>query len=307
MRILAADFGGTTIKFGLVENDRVLVEDRMPAKSGEPLAPRLSVLQGHLEELCGRASLSTEEIDGLAFAFPSLLNRERTRITSAPEKYSDATDIDWMHWSRDAMGCPLVLENDVVSALLGEWKFGAGRGSDHLLMLKLGTGVGSAVVQDGRVLRGSHGAAGVLGGHLTIKVDGDPCYCGNVGCVETEASTWTVQDQMGDEVDLAWLFDGDDPDREFLRDQVLRGWGAALVNLVHAYDPARVVVAGGPMGSREQILPALRSYVDQHAWRPRTADALPIVLGDLGDRAPFLGLTWRFEKDAPPTTTNEQI
>lgn len=304
MKVLTADFGGTTVKFGLVEENQVLAEDRIPARSGEPLRPRLPTLQKRLEDLCDQASLSPGQLDGLAFAFPTLLNRKRTRITSAVGKYPDADDIDWMQWSRETMGCPLVLEHDVVGTLLGEWKFGAGRGSDYLLMLKLGMGVGTAVIQDGQVLRGAHGAAGTLGGHQTINVDGDRCYCGNLGCVETEASTWSIQDQMGEEADLAWLFGEDNSEvessgREHLRKRVLRGWGAALLNLVLAYDPGRVVVSGGPMGSREQILPALRAHVENHAWRPQTAEPLPILPAKLGDRATYLGLSWRFEEDAP--------
>jgi len=306
MKILAADFGGTTVKFGLVGEGRVLAEDRMPARSGEPLRPRLPTLKERLSDLCHQASLSTDQLDGLAFAFPTLLDRERTRITSAIGKYPDADEIDWMQWSQDTIGCPLVLEHDVVATLLGEWKFGAGRGSDFLLMLKLGMGVGTAVIQDGQVLRGAHGAAGTLGGHQTINVDGDRCYCGNLGCVETEASTWSVQDRMGEEADLAWLFREDtsedntkegSSDRESLRKRVLRGWGASLLNLVLAYDPGRVVVAGGPMGSREQILPALRAHIENHAWRPQTVEQLPIFPAELGDRATYLGLFWRFEED----------
>lgn len=308
MKVLAADFGGTTIKFGLVDDGQVLVEDRVPARSGEPLRPRLPALRERLTDLCQQASLATGQLDGLAFAFPTLLNRERTRITSAIGKYPDADEIDWRQWSQETIGCPLVLEHDVVAALLGEWKFGAGRGSEYLLMLKLGMGVGTAVIQNGRVLRGAHGAAGTLGGHQTIDIDGDRCYCGNLGCVETEASTWSVQDQVGEEADLAWLFgegnSGDNLeresfDREALRKRVLRGWGAALLNLVLAYDPGCVVVSGGPMASREQILPALRTHVEEHAWRPQTAGPLQILPAELGDRATYLGLFWRFAEDAP--------
>src|ERR1019366_9751574 len=73
--------------------------------------------------------------------------------------------------------------------LVGEWKHGAGRSSDNVVMITLGTGIGTAAIIEGKLLRGAHGQAGVLGGHSTVCYGGRACSCGNVGCAEAEAST----------------------------------------------------------------------------------------------------------------------
>src|SRR5690606_25998850 len=106
----------------------------------------------------------------------------------------DAPSLDLTGWCREAFGAPLVLENDANAAMIGEWRFGAGQDHDHAVMMIFGTGVGVSAITDGRLLRGAHGYGGVLGGHQTINLHGRLCPCGNMGCVETEASTWVLQE-----------------------------------------------------------------------------------------------------------------
>src|SRR5262249_29473232 len=122
-------------------------------------------------------------------AFPSLIDSRTGRVLAAYGKYADAPQIDLPQWSRKTLRLPLIIENDARMALLGEWQAGAGRGCDDLVMVTLGTGIGTAALIEGIVVRGRHGQAGVLGGHLTVQQDGRQCTCGNRGCAEAEAST----------------------------------------------------------------------------------------------------------------------
>ena len=89
------------------------------------------------------------------------------------------------------LGTAVILENDANAAALGEKWIGAGRGVDDLVLLTLGTGVGGGIVSDGKVLRGCLGMAGELG-HITVVPNGNPCGCGNRGCVEKHASATAV-------------------------------------------------------------------------------------------------------------------
>jgi glucokinase len=100
-------------------------------------------------------------------AVPFVVDPLGQRIPSAPrEKYPDASDIDLRAWARERFGLDLRIENDAHAALLGEWRHGAGQGSDDFVMLTLGTGIGCSVLIGGRPLRGKRFQAGVLGGHL---------------------------------------------------------------------------------------------------------------------------------------------
>ena len=298
MTAYVADLGGTTIKLGVVEGSRVLASDRLPARAGGGLAGRLDAIGAAFDRLADRAGRSAP--NGVGLALPCLLSRDRRRVVSTVDKYPDAADLDLEAWARETWGAPLALEGDGVAALLGEWQCGAGRGCDDLAMLTFGTGIGSAAVVEGRPLRGAHGAGGVLFGHLTVRLGGEACLCGNVGCVETEGSTWALRRRYGDHADLEWLFaETDDPDRPALRAHVLEAWGAALVGVVHALDPERVVLGGGAMRARDQILPALDAHVRAHAWRPDGLAPLPLVVGELGDDAALIGLGWAVQTRTP--------
>jgi glucokinase len=196
------------------------------------------------------------------------------------------------------------MENDARAALVGEWRFGAGIGCDNIVMVTLGTGVGGAALMEGKLLHGKHYQAGCLGGHFTINFVGQLCNCGNIGCVETEASSWSLPQQaMTDaEFQMSLLARGGTIDYEKLfasakKNDVLSGklvhnsllaWGSCVVNLIHAYDPELVIVGGGIMRSAEVILPFLRKYVDSLAWTPWGKVTIEIARDT--DNAALLGI-----------------
>ncbi len=297
MITLAADFGGRRIKLGLVRDGRVTARQVLAADSDQPLAARLDAVAASLHMLCADQGLAPRECDGLAFAYPSLIDTRQCRILDHFGKFGDASDLDLRAWAREKLGLTLVIDNDARAALIGEWQFGAGRGCDNLAVITLGTGLGTSAVIEGRLLRGGHGQAGILGGHLTIRYGGRPCVCGNIGCAEAEASTWML-DKLARErndfphsplshesvLDYAaifrWAAEGDACARA-LRDHSLHIWSVTAVNLIHAYDPEKLVLCGGIMASAPVILPAIQDYVNRHAhtlWG--RVEVLPSALGD---------------------------
>src|SRR5262249_54775897 len=145
-----------------------------------------------LEEQLQHAQKTFGACDGLAIGFPCIVNTSTNRVLSALKKYEDATDIDLSAWCRDRLGLDLRIENDARLALLGEHYAGAGRGENSLVMMTLGTGIGTAAIIENRLLRGPHFHAGCLGGHLTVNHHGRLCECGNIGCAESEASRWAL-------------------------------------------------------------------------------------------------------------------
>jgi glucokinase len=197
----------------------------------------------------------------------------------------------------------LRVENDARLALLGERYAGAARGFDDVVMMTLGTGIGGVAMVEGRLLRGKHYQAGVLGGHLPAAFDGRPCTCGAVGCVEAEASTWSLprvaREAPGfaasalaraEAIDFEALFAcaaaGDRVAVE-VRDRCLRVWAAGAVGMIHAWDPEVLVVGGGVMRDAGAVLPFLEAQVHAHAWTPWGKVAVRAAA--LGDRAALLG------------------
>jgi glucokinase len=116
------------------------------------------------------------------------------KVLTINDKYGDVISLDLEKWAFEHFGVPLEIENDTRAALLGEWKFGNGRGYNDVVLMTLGTGIGTSAVIEGKILRGRHFQAGILGGHFIVNPKGKLCNCGNVGCAEAEASTWNLEE-----------------------------------------------------------------------------------------------------------------
>jgi glucokinase len=285
MTVIALDFGGTRIKFGLVEHGQLLSADTITVPSSDSFAALLPIIEQHINHML-KVSV-TPAIDSIGMAFPTIVDSDRMRLLYKYVKYNDANDIDLSAWAQKNWGAALVMENDARAALVGEWQHGAGKGTDNLVMVTIGTGVGSAALVNGRLLKGSHYLAGNLGGHQNIRFDGVRCNCGNMGCLESEASSWALPDILKRMTGYSKspFAKGEKPDYEAVfrlaaagnafaikvRDHSLEVWAAGILNLVYAYDPERVVIGGGVMHSADVILPFIQSKIDQAAWLPKGA------------------------------------
>ena len=300
---LVADIGGTCIKLALMRDQSVLAQRTLAAHSNEGLAPQLPRIAKAFGALCRDAHVARSECAAFAMAFPSLIDPMTDRVLTAYGKYEDAPRLDFARWSRETLGLRLWIENDTRLALLGEWQAGAGRGCDDLVMLTLGTGLGTAALTEGHLVRGKHGQAGVLGGHLTVQQGGRLCTCGNRGCAEAEASTAvlrTVATELSDYsvsplrhadvIDFATVFrlarEGDSCAAR-LRVRAIETWSSLIVNLIHAYDPERVIVGGGIMAGEADFFPELQRCVLAHAHTPW--GQVSIVRSQLGDIAALFG------------------
>ena len=296
--ILACDVGGTRIKLGVVRGARLLAQSEIDAEPGKGLADALKRIAQVVSPLCHKAGVKRQALGGFGLSFPGIIEPRTGIILATPAgKFDDAKSLDASKLIENLLGLPAWVCNDANAALAGEWHFGAARGSRSTVMMTLGTGIGSAAIIDGVSLRGEHGQAGCLGGHLTVSLDGQNCPCGNIGCAESEASTWAVPAQArahagfstsrlarGKTLDYAAIFRAaarGDKVAIDLRDRSLRVWAVTLVNLIHAYDPEVAVIGGGIMRSGKTILPALHNYVLKHAWTPwGRVKIIPAMLGN---------------------------
>ncbi|WP_165220446.1 ROK family protein [Aquisphaera insulae] len=312
MTILACDIGATRIKFGLVRDGRVLDRDSIPSRSERGLAERLPDLAAALRGLSTRLGVAIADCEGISVSIATLVDVASGRLLAEYGRFRDMPSLDLRAWARSEFGLPLALENDARMAAIGEWRHGAGRGSDDLVMITFGTGLGTGVVIEGRVLRGRHAQAGCLGGHLTVRYGGRPCGCGNVGCAEAEASTATLRSVAEQapgfdrsslrhaaklEYDLVFReAAAGDPCAVAIRDQSLLVWSSLAVNLIHAYDPDVLILGGGIMASAETILPAIRDFVARHAHTPW--GKVRVTASQLGDDAALVAGEWLLREQA---------
>lgn len=309
--ILAGDIGGTRIKIGVVRGKRLLARAEIDARRHEGLAAALERISQAGKKLCLKSDLPWRSLTGFGLSFPGIIEPQTGKILSTPAgKFDDARHLNVPKIAEALLGLPTRICNDANAALAAEWCFGAARGQRSAVMMTLGTGIGSAAIIDGVPLRGQHGQAGCLGGHFTASLSGHECLCGNIGCAESEASTWALpakarahpafaSSKLAREnvLDFAIVFGaaarGDRVATE-LRHHAIRVWAVALVNLIHAYDPECAVIGGGVMKSCSVILPQLRRYAAKHAWTPW--GKVKIKSAALGNDAGMFGVASLFSE-----------
>lgn len=297
MLALSLDMGGTHIGCGLVDDRKLLAQSSIPSEGAQSLAALLPVLASTLHTLAAKAEVALRDCSGLAIGFPGIVHVGNSKVHSTLKKYEDAPLLDLAGWSRDTIGLPLRIENDARLALLGEHFAGAARGVSNIVMMTLGTGIGTAVMIQDRLLRGSHSQAGCLGGHLPVNFRGHKCVCGNIGCAEAEASGWSLpiiaREFPGfadsslsalSHIGFRELFthaDNGDAVAIALRQHCLEVWSVNAVALIHAYDPDIVVMGGGVMRRANIIVPYVRRHVSEHVWKGGYKPQIrPAALGD---------------------------
>ena len=303
MKAIAIDIGGSHAVCALVDGRSILVAENLPVGDASCFGALLPELENAVAGLLARCGLAARDCAGVAVSFPGIVDPFSGRIFSTPKgKYDDSSAVDLPRWSRERFALPLRIENDARMALLGERYCGAAQGCDDVVMITLGTGIGGAVVAGGRLMRGKQLQAG-LGGHLPVLFDGRQCICGSRGCIEAEASTWSLPEicrhwpgfsasALAREpvLNFAALFRASragDPVAIAIRDRCLSVWSAGAVGLIHAFDPEMIVLGGAVMKSADQILPFLESYVRAHAWTPW--GTVRICAAELGSDAGLLG------------------
>jgi len=297
---IGIDLGGTRVKIGLVKDEQIISKIVVPAQSANGLAASLPFITKYINQLLKSNGLSSSDLGGVALGFPGLVDPFQKRILSTNAKYDDALAIDLESWVKEQWNVPFFLDNDARMAAVGEWKFGAGKGTDNLVVMTIGTGIGTSVIIEGKLLRGKHFQAGCLGGHFSVQYHGRQCNCGNVGCVEAYAATWSIKERIMEDVEYArsslssaavidfeaLLLAADKGDALAMRMQqeCLDIWATGIINLIHAYDPEVVVVGGGVMNKKEKVLPYITERVHKHAWCPwgRVAIRATELLSDAG-------------------------
>lgn len=301
-KAIAIDVGGSHAACAIVEESRILAADHFPVGNASCFRTLLPHLADRIAALLKGCGFEARDCAGIAISFPGIVD-PAGRIFSTPKgKYDDSNAVDLPAWSRAQFGLPLRIDNDARMALLGERHYGAARGFDDVVMVTLGTGVGAAAMMDGRLLRGKHFQA-CLGGHLPVLYDGRTCLCGNIGCVEAQASTWALPGicrtwpRFSESalarvpvLDFAALFQwsrAGDATAIAIRNRCLDVWAAGAVGLVHAYDPEILVLGGAVMKSGDQVLPFLEACVHSHAWTPW--GKVQVRKAELGGDAGLLG------------------
>jgi glucokinase len=289
-QVLGIDLGGTAIKLGRFTQDGTCLQTlRIPTP--QPAAP---------EAVLVAMAAAIAEIDpqrkaiAIGVGTPGPADAAG-RIARVAINLSGWQDVPLADWLETKIGRPTVIANDANCAGLGEAWLGAGRWYRNLILLTLGTGVGGAIILDGKLFVGHHGTAGELG-LITLNPDGPPCNSGNQGSLEQYVSVQAIRRRTGMEPDElgAMALAGDPKALEFWQ-QYGRDLGAGLASLIYVLTPEAIVIGGGVSASADFFFPSVQAEIERRVL-PSSRAGLQLLRAELGNQAGMVGaakLAWQ--------------
>jgi glucokinase len=287
-RAIGVDVGGTKILAGVVDRQGEVagrVERPTPVASQTEL---LGALDAAVE------SLLEDDVAALGFGLPSTIDQRSGRAVSSV--HIPLADLDFRDRMVERFGLPVAIDNDGNAAAVAEWRLGAGRGTSHMVLLTLGTGIGGGLILDGRPYRGSIGAGAELG-HMVLDYGGIPCggACTGLGHFEALAAGSAADEaavrRIGDGTDardlVAAARKGDAGATEDLA-EIGRRLGAGIASLVNIFNPEVVVLGGGFSDAGDLLLAPARETLAREGLRP-ARDLVRIEWAELGPDAGLVG------------------
>jgi glucokinase len=251
------DIGGTQVKYGLVDSRGHLVfKAKLP--SPEAITDFLDALG---EAWAALKRNSPGPIRSCGFGVAGFYSLKDKRIFQSPN-YPALDGFPLVPAFRKFIDVPFRIGNDANMAAFGEFQHGAGRGAKSLVLLTIGTGIGSGIILDGRLWEGAGGYAGELG-HITVNPEGDPCPCGGRGCLETEASAPRIlknyrvlagKTEVADARDVYLLAKAGDAAalESFRRCAYYLGIGLGIV--INLLNPEKILIGGGVVSAGKYLL-----------------------------------------------------
>lgn len=195
-------------------------------------------------------------------------------------------------------GARVILENDANAAAMGERWMGAGRGVDDLVLLTLGTGIGGGIISGGKILHGYLGMAGEIG-HITVDADGNPCGCGNRGCLEKHASATAIAAMarllhLGDNASSEDVYNfavAGNERAKMIFTAMGESLGIALASLVNIFNFPLYLLSGGPLPAWDFFAPSMLAEVHRRSYTFREAKTR-IERATLGGEAGLYGAAY---------------
>lgn len=302
---IGVDLGGTHVRAGLVSSDGQVL--RRHAERTRHDGGAEGVIK-QIVDLVKRLTKEGTELAGVGVAVPGPVDVTTGVVRFAPN-LPGWREIPVRDILRERLGLPVHVGNDANLAALAEHRFGAGRGVRHMIYVTVSTGVGGGIIVDNRLLLGQRGYAAEIG-HHTVKEGGPRCSCGNIGCLEALASGTAIAREArvavarGDQTVLAEWCDGDiwridaamvvraaeagDAVAARILDEAGHYLGVGLLNLLHIFNPERIVMGGGVMRAGEWVTRPMWAVLRSRVHPGFLSENL-IVPAALGDDTGVIG------------------
>ncbi|WNS45488.1 ROK family protein [Paenibacillus sp. MMS20-IR301] len=306
---IGIDLGGTNIKAAVFDTGfKPVAELSILTEAAEGPAHVLKRIRLAVTQLTEESNIPLEQILCMGMGIPGLLDPEEGLSVFSPN-FPGWEQIHIVNEMKPYYDFPVCIDNDVRVNLYGEWQHGAGRGARNLVLLTLGTGLGSGIVHDGKVLYGTTFSAGEVG-HMNMFRQGRPCRCGSSGCLGRYVSavgmvntfkeklqegknsllqTWTRYDNgLITAAMISEAYDLGDPLSLEVMHETGELLGFGLANVINLLNPELIIIGGGMAAAGERLLRPVRDTVNAHALK-LSGSSCRIVQAELGNRAGTLG------------------
>lgn len=307
IHVIGVDLGGTNLRCALLESEslRIICRYETPTMAHEGPEAIIRRLSAAVTETIRQSGCSAEQVAAIGIGAPGPLDGQRGIVLSAPN-LPGWSNVPLAEQLQKLCGVRVILENDANAAGWGEFVAGAGRGCRHMVLMTLGTGVGGAVIIDGRLLTGPDWTAGEIG-HVVIVDGGRKCNCGSRGCLEAYASATATVARFVEALKFGWqsslagrpansitaadIFDaaaaGDNLALHIVH-ETGRYLGLMAANLANLLNPERCIFSGGMIKAGNILFDAIRAECRQRAF-PAPAARLQIMPAELGEDAGIIG------------------
>jgi glucokinase len=292
---IGLDLGGTNLRAAAVDKSGSMLQKVAVSTDPSSRERMLEDIVGMIDRVKGRCG--SDGLVGIGVGVPGFILMKEGVILNS-NNLSALENFPFRDEIQKRLGTPFILENDANAAALGEKWMGAGRDEDDLVLLTLGTGIGGGIVIGGRALHGYLGMAGELG-HLTVVPNGNPCGCGNRGCLEKHASASAVVAMarllnLGENITSKQVYEmalGGNESAKRIFELMGEALGVALAMLVNAFNFPLYLLSGGALGAWEFFAPKM---LETLRWRSFTyrATKTRIEKATLGDEAGLYGAAY---------------
>ena len=309
---LGIDLGGTNIAVGVVdENFKIVGRGKMKTNAPRPAEEICDDMATAVKMAVEDAGLTMDDIDTIGIGAPGSINPHTGMIAVSNNLQFENVPMGPM--LKERLGRDVFIENDASAAAYGEFLAGAGRGTQDMVAITLGTGVGGGVIIGGKLFSGSNLAGGELG-HTVIVQGGEQCTCGRKGCWEAYASAtglikltkasmeanpnskmWELCDGDINNASGRTAYDGMRADDEAAKEVVKKYEeyvACGITNMVNIFQPEVLCIGGGISKEGDTLLAPIVEVVDAESFTKNVEKQTVVKIAELGNDAGIIGAAY---------------
>lgn len=312
---IGIDVGGTNVKIALVDDKgKIIYSNSVPTYAQMGYEYTVNNIKQAIKDLMKETNTKTSDIQGIGFDFPGQVDYKTGVVKLAPN-IPGWVNVPIAKMIEDEFHIPTRIDNDVRCAALGELKFGAGKGCENFVCITVGTGIGSGLVINGKLVRGAANAAGEIG-HIKLQMQNGPiCGCGDTGCLEAFASGPSIvamaqeylkggkstkfREMAGADGEItpyivAKAAEAGDPVAKRIFEITGYYIGMGLVSVINLLNPEKVIIGGGVAEAGDLLLDPIRKTIKERAM-VIAGNSVEVVPAELGNSAGVIGASMLVE------------